>query len=237
MHNVKNNILIVVAILVLGVLFAFTNHRNSKRKTIADNIIFTTSNNLFISEDSVNKLLIQKSISSPISTKETLALNTIETRLKNIPHVKEAQVYVSVNGLINAEITPRKAIGRMYSSDPRYIDEQGFEMPLSNHYAERVPLVFNYKSKSKKQLVTILQKIEANTFFKQLVVGVYCQKNETFRLKIRDYNGNIELGNIEDLDKKLANFKVFYAKAVKDELFKKYKKINLQITNQVVCTK
>lgn len=237
MHSVKNNILIVVGFLVLGSLFAFTNHRNSQRATVADKIIFTSSNNLFVSEDTVNKLLIQKSVKATISTKETLALDSIENRLKNIPHVKNAQVYVSVNGLVNAKITPRKAIGRIYSSDSRYIDEEGVEMPLSNQYAERVPLVYNYKSKSKKSLVGLLQKIESDRFFKKLIVGIYCQNNEKFRLKIRDYKGAIEIGKIENLDKKLANFKVFYAKAINDKLFDKYKKINLQITNQVVCTK
>lgn len=237
MHSLKNSILVVVGFLVLIGLFAFTNHRNNKRETGADKIIFTSSNNLFVSEDAVNKLLIQKTSSVSISTKETLDLDSIENRLKNIPHVKEAQVYVSVNGLVNAKITPRKAIGRIYSSDPRYIDDEGFEMPLSSQYAERVPLVYNYKSKSKKQLVGLLKKIETDSFFKKLVVGVYCEKNDKFILKIRGYSGSIELGKIENLNKKLINFKVFYAKAIKDQLFKKYKKINLQITNQVVCAK
>lgn len=237
MHSIKNNILIVVGFLVLGSLFAFTNHRNSQRVTVADKIIFTSSNNLFVSEDTVNKLLIQKSVEGSISTKETLALDSIEIRLKGIPHVKDAQVYVAVNGLINAKITTRKAIGRIYSSDPRYIDEDGVEMPISTQYSERVPLVYNYKSKSKKSLVGLLKKIETDLFFKKLVVGIYCQDNKKFMLKIRDYSGSIELGEIENLDKKLTNFKVFYAKAINDKLFEKYKKINLQITNQVVCTK
>lgn len=237
MHNVKNNLLVILGFLVLGSLFAFTNHRNSNRVTASDKIIFTSENNLFISESLVNKLLIQKHNNASITTKETLALDLIENRLRNIPHVKNAEVYVSVNGLINAKITPRKAIGRIYSSNPRYIDEEGFEMPLTSQYAERVPLVFNYKSESKENLVALLQKIDGSSFFKQLVVGLYCEKESEFRLKIRDYKGSIELGSIDNLDTKLKNFKVFYAKAIKDELFKKYRKINLQITNQVVCTK
>ncbi len=237
MHNVKNNLLVILGFLVLGSLFAFTNHRNSNRVTASDKIIFTSENNLFISESLVNKLLIQKHNNASITTKETLALDSIENRLRNIPHVKNAEVYVSVNGLINAKITPRKAIGRIYSSNPRYIDEEGFEMPLTSQYAERVPLVFNYKSESKENLVALLQKIDGSSFFKQLVVGLYCEEKSEFRLKIRDYKGSIELGSIDNLDTKLKNFKVFYAKAIKDELFKKYRKINLQITNQVVCTK
>jgi len=237
MRNIKYNILTILGFLVLGGLFAFTNHRNSKRKIITDKIIFSSTNNLFVSEDSVNKLLIQKSNSDSIPTKETLALGEIESRLKTVPHIKNAQVYVSVNGLISTNITPRKAIGRVYSSSPRYIDDEGFEMPLTNQYSERVPLVYNFKSKSKDNLVSLLQKIETTKFLKQLVVGVYCDPNLKFRLKIRNYSGSIELGTIENLNLKLKNFKAFYAKAIKDQLFEKYQRINLEITNQVVCTK
>jgi len=237
MHNVKYNILIFLSLFILGGLFAFTNHRNSNRKITPDKVIFTTIDNLFVSEDLVNKLLIQKQEFDSISTKETLALNMVETRLETNPHIKHAQAYVSVNGLVSANITPRKAIGRIYSGNPRYIDDEGFEMPLSKQYSERVPLVFNYKSKHKNNLVVLLKKIETTSFLKQLIVGVYCEPNLKFRLKIRDYSGNIELGTIENLKMKFNNFKGFYAKAIKNQLFEKYQKINLEITNQVVCTK
>ena len=237
MLKAKYNILTFLGFLVLGGLFAFTNHRNTQRKVTPDKVIFTSINNLLVSEDSVNKLLIQKHVSDSIQTKETLALDTIESRLKTVPHIKNAQAYMSVNGLVSTNITPRKAIGRIYSSSPRYIDDEGIEMPLVNRYAERVPLVYNYKSKSKKDLVFLLNKIETTSFLKQQVVGVYCEPNLKFRLKIRDYTGNIELGTIEKLNLKFKNFNGFYAKAIKDQLFKKYRKINLEITNQVVCTK
>jgi len=196
MPNIKYNILTFLGFLVLGGLFAFTNHRNDQRKVTADKIIFTSINNLFVSEESVNKLLIQKRRFDSIPTKETLALDTIESLLKTIPHIKNAQVYVSVSGAISTNITPRKAIGRVYSSSPRYIDEEGFEMPLADEYAERVPLVFNFKTESKKNLVFLLQKIEATLFLKQMVVAVYCDINLKFRLKIRDYTTNF-LKNIE----------------------------------------
>ncbi len=237
MRNLKYNILTLVGLLLLIGLFSFCNYRNNQRKTSTDKVIFTSSNNLLISEEMVNKLLIQKTILSKIPTKETLALDSIEFNIKAVPHIKEAQAYVSVNGLVSASITPRKAIGRLYSSKPSYIDKEGFKMPLVRRYSERVPLVFYFKEEYKTDLVFLLQKIDGNSFLKKLVVGVYCKANGHFLIKIRHYEGNIELGTIENIDSKIKNLKAFYAKAIKDQLFEKYKKINLEITHQVVCTK
>lgn len=237
MPNLKYNILIVLGLLVLGGLFSFSNHRNNARKTTTDKIIFTSSNNLLVNEETVNKLLIQKTNSAEISTKETLALDKIEFRLKAMPHIKDAQAYASVNGLVSTSITPRKAIGRLYSSKPCYIDDEGFKMPLINRHSERVPLVFHFKETHKTDLVYLLRKIDTELFLKKLVVGVYCRPNQHFSIRVRNYNGTVELGSIKNLDSKIKNFKAFYAKAEKDQLFGKYRKINLEITNQVVCTK
>ena len=44
-------------------------------------------------------------------------------------------------------------------------------------------------------------------------------------------------GNLNQLDKKINNLKVFYQKALKEKTLKKYSKVNLQFENQVVCTK
>ncbi len=237
MRSLKYNILIILGLLILIGLFSVSNYRNNTRKTATDKIIFTSSNNLLINEETVNKLLIQKASSIEISTKETLDLGKIESRLKTMPHVKNAQTYVSVNGLVNTNITPRKAIGRLYSNSPYYIDEEGFKMPLVDRHAERVPLVFHFKETSKTDLVILLEKIDAELFLKKLIVSIYCQSKQRFSLKIRNYDGIVELGNVKNLNTKIKNFKAFYAKAEKDHLFGKYKKINLEIANQVVCTK
>jgi cell division protein FtsQ len=58
------------------------------------------------------------------------------------------------------------------------------------------------------------------------------------RLKMfnRNYNYQIDFGNITDMEQKFKDYKVF-SKAVLDSSLYKYKKIDLRFTKQVVCTK
>lgn len=237
MDRVKDYILLFVGFLVLSTLFAFTNNRNENRTPITNQISFSNKNNLFIDEEAVNKLLIQNRESHSLATKETLVLASVETNINKIPYVKEAQVFMAIDGRVNVNIIPRKAIARVYSSTPHYLDLDGVKMPISSRHSERVPMVYNYYPAANEGVVTILKEMEKDPFFKKRVVGIYCKQGNQFEFKIREFDGMVSIGNLSDLGTKLTNFKVFYAKAVKDHFLSKYKKINLQIVNQVVCTK
>jgi cell division protein FtsQ len=52
----------------------------------------------------------------------------------------------------------------------------------------------------------------------------------------RNYNYQIDFGNITDMEQKFKDYKAF-SKAVLDSSLYKYKKIDLRFTKQVVCTK
>ena len=69
------------------------------------------------------------------------------------------------------------------------------------------------------------------------MVGVYCLPNNDFSLKIRNQKFSVQTGGADFLTTKFKNFKAFYAKVEKDKLFNNYKHVNLEITNQVICTK
>lgn len=237
MDSIKDYILLFVGFLVLSTLFAFTNNRNGNRVPVTNQIAFTTKNNLFIDEEVVNKLLIQNKGSHSTTTKETLVLDSVEAQINKIPYVKDSQVFMSIGGSVNVDITPRKVIARVYSSTPHYLDEEGVKIPISTRHSERVPMVYNYYPAANEGVVTILKKMEKDSFYKKRVVGIYCKRDNQFEFKIREFDGKVSIGNLSDMDTKLINFKVFYAKAVKDQILDKYKKINLQIANQVVCTK
>lgn len=54
---------------------------------------------------------------------------------------------------------------------------------------------------------------------------------------MRSANFDVVLGNSEELKTKFNNLKAFYKKADKDNFLEKYNQVNLQYSNQVVCTK
>jgi len=233
----KYHIGIVFFTAVLAVLFVLAKQRNNARKLTHKGVQFVGRENLFVSENFVNKMLKETPNKSGFLTKETLDLKLVEQRIEKQKHIEDAEVYVSVNGGLRAKVVQRTPIARVFSSVPFYIDAKGFEMPLSSNYATRVPLVYGYTKKHKVNLLSLLNYIRNDEFLKKLVIGIYCLPKNDFSLKLRDQKFTVKLGGIDNQKLKFENFKAFYAKLKKDKLFDKYKYVNLEITNQVICTK
>lgn len=237
MKKLKYHIGIVFFVTVLVTLFVLTKQRNNARKLTNKGVEFVGRENLFVTEDFVNKMLKETPDKGGFVTKETLDLKSVEQRIEKQKHIEEAEVYVTVNGELGAKVVQRTPIARVFSSVPFYLDAEGFEMPLSSNYAIRVPLVYGYKKTHKEDLLSLLNYMKNDEFLKKLVVGVYCLSKNDFSLKLRNQQFAVKLGGVNNQELKFENFKAFYAKVEKDKLFDMYKYVNLEITNQVICTK
>lgn len=219
-------------------LFAFSSQRNAARKMTDVDVKFSGDDNLFISHQTVSKLLIQNREGVKNVPKETLDLMLIESALNSNPMIKTAQVYVTVNGILKADIEQKRPIARVRTSASYYIDEGGFYMPLSSNYTARVPLVTGYVEKNNlKNVFTVASKIENDEFLKTNVIEINQSTAGIISLRLRQCEFIVQLGNVSFLDKKINNLKVFYQKHLKEKTLNTYSKVNLQFDNQVVCTK
>ncbi len=226
-------------LLVLVVfLFAFSAKRNAARKVLDLSVEFSGDDNLFISHQTVSKLLIQNQGGVKNESKETLDLMLIESALNSNPMIKTAEVYLTVNGVLKAEIEQKRPIARVHTNAAYYIDDEGFYMPLSSNYSARVPLVTGYVEKNNlRNIFTVASKVENDDFLKTNVIEINQSLTGVISLKLRQCKFIVQLGNVSFLDKKINNLKVFYQKNLKEKTLNKYSKVNLQFDNQVVCTK
>ena len=219
-------------------LFAFSSIRNSSRRVSALEIKFLGDENLFITHETVSKLLIQNQQSVTNKPKEIIDLNGLENALTANPLIKEAQVFIDVEGKITAEIKQRKPIARVSTNASYYIDDTGSYMPLSTNYTARVPLITGTVFKNDlANVYTIASKIQQDDFLKKHVVEIHQNDNKTIDLKFRLNSFTIQLGSLKALDKKINNLKAFYQKAMKDNTLESYSVVNLKFDNQVICTK
>lgn len=219
-------------------LYSFASVKNDRRNISGIDVNFTGNNNLFITEEAVNKLLIQNEDSITTMAKETLDLNGLETALKSNPMIKTAEVYLTVNGEVTADVEQRTPIARVNTNAAYYIDEDGAYMPLSENRSARVPLVTGQVFKNDlKNIYTIAKKIQSDEFLKTHVVEIIQHDDQAITLLTRKLDLSVYLGQLNRLDAKVKNFKAFYQKARKDEVLQDYKTVNLQFENQVVCTK
>ncbi len=237
--QVNWNYIKMIALLSLVIfLFAFATVRNESRKVSKVDISFVGKNNLFITHETVSKLLIQNQQSVKKLAKETLDLNQLEKSLNSNPMIKSAEVYVSVNGTLKADVEQKMPIARVSTAESYYIDDDGLYMPLSKNYTARVPIVTGYVKKNDlKNVFTVANKVKKDDFLMKNVIEIHQNSNKTICLKLRQCDFLVQLGNLNFLDKKINNLKAFYQKGLKEKTLNSYTKVNLQFDNQVVCTK
>ena len=233
-----NYIKLVVLLGVVVFLFAFASGRNANRNISKPHVKFIGENNLLITNETVSKLLIQNYGGVKNVPKETLVLNELEKALKSNPMIKTAEVYVAVNGKLNAEIEQKTPIARVSTNASYYIDDEGSSMPLSKNYSARVPLVTGYVEKNNlKKVFKIARKINKDEFLKKHVFEIHQDINMNLYLRLRKCDFIVQLGDGEFLDKKINNLKAFYKQNQKNNTLNKYSQVNLQFENQVICTK
>jgi len=218
-------------------LYSFSSRRNSARNIEKVKVKFTNGENLYITESTVNKLLKVNEDTLANQSKEIIDLNKLENILDTHQMIKDADVYVTVDKKLIANITQRKPLGRVYGDKSFYIDEEGEKMPLSAIYTARVPLISGISEKELSQVYPLLLKIKQDKFLEEHITTIFKDKTGNYFLGLRVLDFKIEFGKIERLDNKIKNFKAFYKKALKDKKLDTYQRVSLEFSNQVVCTK
>lgn len=236
----KTTVLNIKLILLIGlviVLSAFASGRNATRFLSHTPIVFENPNQPLISEETVNKLLIQNKGSLKNIRKVALDLNRLENELIANPYVRSANMYVSVNGEVGVAVLQKKPLARVLAKETFYIDEEGKMMPTSPNFSVRVPLVTGQVDKKNlSDVYKVLKSIASDTFFSKEVEGVIVQ-GKKYVLLVREFDFLVDFGTSENRDIKIQNFKAFYKKALKDKTIESHNRVNLQIASQVICTK
>ncbi len=228
----------MLLLVVVIFLYAFSNARNNNRRIADPEIKFLGSDNLFITHETVSKLLIQNQQDVTDKPKEIIDLNQLESALNSNQMIRKAQVFMSVDGVLSAEIEQKRPIARVSTKTSFYVDDEGSYMPLSSNYSARVPLVTGIVDKNNlDNIFEVALAIDADDFLKKHVIEIHQNADATLELKIRKHGFKVELGTLNQLDKKINNFKAFYQKALKDKTLNSYSRVNLRFDNQVICTK
>lgn len=238
MRSKYHHIKIAVLLILVGFLYAFSSARNSSRKVSEPIVLFSGTNNLFVSHQNVSKLLIQSDESVANKPKETIDLNGLEMALNLNPLIRDAQVYLSVDGVLTAVVEQKKPIARVTSDASFYVDEDGLFMPLSENYTARVPVVTGIVDKNDLENLSIIaHKVQNDEFLRTQVVGIHQHEDLSIDLKFRLHDFVVKLGSLKQLDKKINNLKAFYQKAMRDKTLDNYSIVNLRFDKQVICTK
>ena len=228
--------LVFLLVLISG-LFYSTISVNNLRDISKTDIYIHNSNNLFITKDSIKSAVI-KIITTKNIHKSSVHLKALEFELNKIELVRKSDVFIDVNGTMVIGIEQRKPIAR-FMDNKSYLDEDGLVMPKSKYYSARVPVIKGYTNNlDQLDLIYKLSNyIKDDKFLSQSATEILIDSNSNFSIKLRDYRFKILIGQLNNLDLKIKNFKAFYINASANQILNKYSVINLQFDNQVVCVK
>jgi cell division protein FtsQ len=237
--NIWINARLVLMFAVVIFLFSFTSKRNSERKLTKSVVVFLENEDLFVTQETVNKLLIENKEQAQTIRKDKLDLNKLENSIDAHNMIEKSQVFVSIDGILKAVVKQKTPVARVFDENGSfYYDYQGSKMPLSDNFTARVPLVSGeINDKNSKDLNTLFRFIFDDPFLKKNIIGIQILSNGSLKMMNRNFNYEIFFGRTVNVEKKFNNYKAFFQKAVLDSSLYNYKKINLKFTQQVVCTK
>ncbi|MFY8037495.1 MAG: cell division protein FtsQ/DivIB, partial [Cyclobacteriaceae bacterium] len=147
---------------------------------------------------------------------------------------------------VNVEL--RRPIARIVQNDApdAYIAEDGVIMPVSEKYTARVVLISGAvkqllesedlnRTGEGKQLMAMIEFINADPFWKAQVVQLDIQKNGKVIIYPQVTGQLVEFGKPENLEVKFKKLMVFYKEILPTRGWTRYERVNLEYEGQVVA--
>jgi cell division protein FtsQ len=246
--------LILYLLLILG--FVRRERMNTRCNQVLCNIdkthefVDTTDVFLLLHRDSVHPL------NKPI---KQLNLLEIENSIEAHEAIKNAEVYLDMDGVLHLDILQRNPVFRIITQTNMhyYVDAELGLMSVGYDYTADVPVLSGYLPDTlvqafrqgndtlklsgldftMKEIINFADYIYHDELWRDLFVQIYINKNYEFELVPRVGNQIIILGKLENYSYKMKKLKAVYMDAFPKYGWKNYREINLKYSNQVVCSK
>jgi len=240
LKKIKSILIWLALFAYIIVTFAFVNKKSDALLVTGIEIsIMDSLHTHFISDSDIKNLVLKNHPELIGQSTKKVNKESLESLINEIPSVKNTEVYASLTGCLNFAIEQRKPIVRFVKDKGFYIDEEGKRMPLSSNYTSRVLVISgNIKDKIiEKELMPLINFITKDDFWSSQINQIYVDSNGEYILIPRVGGQKIELGKIDNFERKFAKLYALYKDGFPTVGWNKYKKINLKYENQIVCTK
>jgi cell division protein FtsQ len=233
--KILNIVFVLINIIIISGIIFF-NLNNASNKLIFNEKNIQLSSNNFINEDFIKINLLENYNSLDSISADIQTIYEIEQIINQIPFVKKADVYMTVNSELNIQIEEKKPLLNLFNSD-YLLSENGVLIPkidslnidLISFFGEIDPTIF-------RNLSNLTKMINKDNFLKDHIKYIYSDSSN-FYLSVNMFDYNIKLGSLENISEKLNNYKAFIASKIDDEILNKYSQLNLNFNKQVIAQK
>jgi len=214
---------------------------------------------LFISKKGIENEILN--LGTPIidSQMDDIDIERISKTIHQISAVKSCNVYKTLDGQLQVEVTQRTPIARILNKDGSgyYLDDEGYIMELSSNYTAKVPLVTGElnesgslvsvqhvlrneslrKTSKLDEVFELVSEINNNEFMSALTDYVYLDKNKDFIIIPRIGRQKIIVGDVNNLEDKFINLRSFYKGTINKINIDMYQAISIKYDEQVIGIK
>lgn len=184
-----------------------------------------------------------------------VSIAAIEGRLNDLRELRDAEVYMAVDGVMHVYVDQRDPVMRVIpdGGGDFFIDEDGILVRKRNLYTPRLHIVggnititsamlngvsifdTSIKNTILKDIYYLVDYINKDKFWSAQIDQIYVDGNDEIDMIPRVGNQLIHLGTTENYEGKLRNLEAFYDKVLPEVGWNKYSEINLEFKDQIVC--
>jgi cell division protein FtsQ len=231
-------------------LVAAINKKNSKPCSNIAVQIMGVNSNYFVDEQDILKLLNDYNGGSVIGKPvDAIALRKSEEALERNVWIKDAELFIDNQQVLQVRITEREPIARIFQTNGNsfYIDSSGAWLPLSEKLVARLPVFTGFPdikppyNSADSALVADIREISSaivrDSFWLAQVAQADITPQRNFEMIPVIGNHIIQFGDGHNAVQKLRRLFIFYQSVLAKTGFEKYSRINVQYAQQVIGTK
>lgn len=243
--------IVLVAILFIGLLgyvvyamVAMSTPDPEERCSDVQLVVKKNPKARFIDEKEVENILRNAGLYPKGELMNTVDTRKIEELFRANDFVEKVECYKTSNGKLCVTIEQRTPVLYVLPEgrDGYFVDVKGNVIAKTAYAANLLVATGNVdKQFACTDLLGLAVYIQSDEFWNNQIEQIYIKKDKhktpVLELVPRVGDHIVNLGHIEEFEKKLDHLRTFYSKALGSVGWNKYEKIDLQYSNQVICTK
>ena len=235
---------VMVMFVLLGyIIFSFIKEGTWINNSPCEELVICVKDSAranFVSKEDLLNILDKRHLNPVGRPIAKVSLKEIEDELRKHQFILAVQCYKTASNVVHVNVEQRLPIVRVISEtgDNYFIDGNGDKMRHVDYPADVVVATGCISEKyAKKCLVHIGKTLQGNGFWNNQVEQINVLKDGTVELIPRVGNHILYLGKPTELVEKLNKLKLFYDKVLRRVGWNKYSRINVEYSNQIICTK
>lgn len=234
-------VLLLITAYLLVAITAFNRKPVGATCTDIELVIKDTAYAGFVTTKEIAAILTKKKLNPVGKNMDEIRTAELEEALATQPLIDRVECYKTPSHKICVEVTQRIPILHVINSrgENYYLDNKGTVMPSDAKCTALVPLATGSidKTFAVSGLYPFGMYLQNDPFWEAQIEQIHVLPDRSIELVPRVGDHIIYLGKAEDYERKLSRVKEFYRKALNKVGWNKYERINVEFSNQIICTR